>query len=75
MVFDRHFKGPKKDNAAFTLTTFRNYLHYHIKCSKSHMHTRMRNRTDNLLKILNRAKQEPVDQEKKTASGRTFARK
>lgn len=31
VVFDRHFKGPKKDNCAFTLTTFRNYLHYHIK--------------------------------------------
>jgi len=75
VAFDRHFKGPKKDNAAFTLTTFRNYLHYHIKCSKSHMHTRMRNRTDNLLKILNRAKQEPVDQEKKTSTGRTFTRK
>jgi len=75
VIFDRHFKGPKKDNAAFTLTTFRNYLHYHIKCSKSHMHTRMRNRTENLLKIINRAKQEPVDQEKKTATGRTFTRK
>jgi len=75
VVFDRHFKGPKKDNAAFTLTTFRNYLHYHIKCSKSHLHTRMRNRTENLLKILNRAKQEPVDGEKKTATGRTFTRK
>jgi len=75
VVFDRHFKGPKKDNAAFTLTTFRNYLHYHIKCSKSHLHTRMRNRTENLLKVLNRAKQEPVDTEKKTATGRTFTRK
>jgi actin related protein 2/3 complex subunit 2 len=75
VVFDRHFKGPKKDNAAFTLTTFRNYLHYHIKCSKSHLHTRMRARTENLLKILNRAKQEPVDSEKKTATGRVFNRK
>jgi len=75
VVFDRHFKGPKKDNAAFTLTTFRNYLHYHIKCSKSHLHTRMRARTENLLKVLNRAKQEPVDGEKKTATGRVFNRK
>jgi len=75
VVFDRHFKGPKKDNTAFTLTTFRNYLHYHIKCSKSHLHTRMRARTENLLKILNRAKQEPVDAEKKTVTGRVFTRK
>jgi len=75
VVFDRHFKGPKKDNAAFTLTTFRNYLHYHIKCSKSHLHTRMRTRAENLLKVLNRAKQEAIDTEKRTATGRTFTRK
>jgi len=75
VVFDRHFKGPKKDNCAFTLTTFRNYLHYHIKCSKSHLHTRMRARAENLLKILNRAKQESLDAEKKTATGRVFTRK
>eukprot|EP01123_Difflugia_compressa_P000355 TRINITY_DN10447_c0_g1_i1.p1 TRINITY_DN10447_c0_g1~~TRINITY_DN10447_c0_g1_i1.p1 ORF type:complete len:300 (-),score=40.64 TRINITY_DN10447_c0_g1_i1:162-1061(-) len=74
VLFDRHFKGDKKVNVAETLPTFRNYLHYHIKCAKSHLHTRMRNRVDLLLQILNRAKQD-LDTEKKTATGRTFTRK
>jgi len=76
VLFDRHFKGEKKIKAAQSLISFRNYLHYHIKCAKSHLHTRMRNRVEALLKILNRAKQETEeDKEKKTASGRTFTRK
>jgi len=70
----RHGETPKKlEETATTLQTFRNYLHYHIKCSKSHLHTMMRNRVDLLLKILNRAKQQ-LPSEKKTASGRTFKR-
>jgi len=74
VLFDRHFKAEKKNGVAELLPTFRNYLHYHIKCAKSHLHTRMRNRVDLLLQVLNRAKQE-LDTEKKTASGRTFTRK
>jgi len=75
VIFDRHFKGPeKKAGIAENLPSFRNYLHYHIKCAKSHLHTRMRNRVDVLLQILNRAKQD-LDKEKKTATGRTFTRK
>jgi actin related protein 2/3 complex subunit 2 len=58
------------------IQTFRNYLHYHIKCSKAHLHTCMRARVDSLLQILNRAR--PTDagaKEKKTAAGKTFVRK
>eukprot|EP00121_Abeoforma_whisleri_P015213 Awhi_evm2s14022 len=51
------------------LETFRNYLHYHIKCSKAYLHCRMRARVSASVKILNRAKPE-VEKEKKTASGR-----
>jgi len=74
VLFDRHFKGEKKLGVAEAIPTFRNYLHYHIKCAKSNLHTRMRNRVDLLLQILNRAKQE-IDKDKTTASGRTFTRK
>jgi actin related protein 2/3 complex subunit 2 len=74
VIFDRHFKGEKKITVAELLPTFRNFLHYHIKCAKSHLHTRMRNRVELLLQVLNRAKQD-LDTEKKTASGRTFTRK
>jgi len=74
VVYDRHWKGAKMENAAFTITTFRNYLHYHLKCCKSYLHTRMRTRVENLLKVLNRAKQETTVS-KKTAAGRNFTRK
>jgi len=74
VVYDRHFKGAKMEQAAFTITSFRNYLHYHLKCCKSYLHTRMRTRVENLLKVLNRAKQASTG-EKKTVTGKTFTRK
>jgi len=71
VLFDRHFKKESRDKTIDMILQFRNYLHYHIKCSKSHLHTRMRNRVDSLLKVLNRAKQD-LPKEKTTAGGRTF---
>jgi len=58
VLYDRNWKGAKMETAAFNITSFRNYLHYHLKCCKSYLHTRMRTRVENLLKVLNRAKQE-----------------
>jgi len=76
VIFKRNWTPTAKAlPAAFTLVSFRNYLHYHIKCCKSYLHTRMRLRVENLLKVLNRAKQEEPSKEKKTATGRTFKRK
>jgi actin related protein 2/3 complex subunit 2 len=48
--------------------TFRDYLHYHIKCCKAYLHSRMRARTEDLLKILNRARPDNESKDKKTAS-------
>jgi len=60
------------------LQGFRNYIQYHIKCSKSYFHSRMRARARDLLKVLNRAKQVDPDGDntkgKKTITGRTFTR-
>jgi len=74
VFFKNHLQNPEK--TINNIQTFRNYLHYHIKCSKAYMHTCMRLRVEELLKILNRAK--PTDsgaKEKKTAAGKTFVRK
>jgi len=66
----------KRANTISTIQMFRNYLHYHIKCSKAYMHTRMRARVRSLLQVLNRAKVEPfVKGDKKTITGKTFKRK
>jgi len=75
VLFKRHWTPiAKAQGCAFTMISFRNYLHYHIKCCKSYLHTRMRMQVETLLKVLNRAKQE-APKEKKTATGRTFVRK
>ena len=61
----RHVATPEKlSKATDMLLSMRSYLHYHIKCCKGYMHTRMRFRVDELLKVLNRA--DPSKTEKKT---------
>mmetsp|Transcript_45438 Transcript_45438/g.106767 ORF Transcript_45438/g.106767 Transcript_45438/m.106767 type:complete len:310 (-) Transcript_45438:69-998(-) len=72
-LFQRHYDGAKADASVSSLCLFRNYLHYHIKCSKAFMHMRMRKRVDDLLQVLNRAKP-PAEGavEKKTWTGRSM---
>jgi len=77
VLFKNHFSGARAVGSVNNLITFRDYLHYHIKCSKAHLHSRMRERVDILLQILNRAKpaEASAGKEKKTAAGKTFVRK
>eukprot|EP00762_Andalucia_godoyi_P003231 ANDGO_06529.mRNA.1 putative actin-related protein 2/3 complex subunit 2 len=72
-VQERHFSNP---TAAELLSSFRTYLHYHLKCSKAYLHFRMRDKVASWLQVLNRAKRAPFEPvAKKTMSGRTFVRK
>lgn len=73
-VLKSHLDKGKKEVVIGVLQTFRTYLQYHIKCSKSHFHARMRLRVRELLKVLNRAKVTDEKKEKKTAAGKTFKR-
>ncbi|TRM65323.1 Arp2/3 complex, 34 kd subunit p34-Arc-domain-containing protein [Schizophyllum amplum] len=74
VLFPRHFTNPTV--AAGTIShiqLFRDYLHYHIKCSKAYMHSRMRFRVAEFQKVLNRAKMEKTETaEKRTVTGRTM---
>ncbi|KAH3666552.1 hypothetical protein WICMUC_005621 [Wickerhamomyces mucosus] len=72
VLFPRHLTVQKQDNTISHIQLFRNYFHYHIKCSKAYMHSRMRFRVDQYLKVLNRAKPENEEVARKTASGRRF---
>lgn len=79
VLFPRHLtRGERRENCISHIQFFRNYFHYHIKCAKAYMHSRMRFRVKEFLKVLNRAKPENVDDEgktvenRKTASGRKF---
>ncbi|XP_065185441.1 actin-related protein 2/3 complex subunit 2-A-like [Sycon ciliatum] len=67
--------GAQREKTIDLIHTFRNYLHYHIKCSKAYLHCRMRARTSAFLKVLNRARPEKKAVEKKTITGKTFTRK
>jgi actin related protein 2/3 complex subunit 2 len=68
VLFPNHFAlGDTREETISRIQIFRDYLHYHIKCSKAYMHTRMRARVRDFLKVLNRAKPEVVNAEKKTA--------
>lgn len=70
----RHTKPQARENTINLIHTFRNYLHYHIKCSKAYLHSRMRAKTTDFIKVLNRARPEVKTTEKKTVTGRTFTR-
>ncbi|KFM75143.1 putative actin-related protein 2/3 complex subunit 2, partial [Stegodyphus mimosarum] len=74
VLFPRHTNKQARNNTINLIHTFRDYLHYHIKCSKAYIHSRMRAKTSDFLKVLNRARPEPKTIEKKTMSGRTFVR-
>jgi len=75
VLFKGHFDAKHRETTISTIQTFRNYLQYHIKCSKAFMHQCMRLRVDSFIQVLNRAKIEQGEKEKKTAAGKTFVRK
>jgi len=77
-VMKAHVDKPeKRDKVVSVLQGFRNFMQYHIKCSKAHFHSRMRARAASLLGVLNRAKPEidPKTVQARTISGKTFVRK
>ncbi|RUS89049.1 hypothetical protein EGW08_003160 [Elysia chlorotica] len=72
VLFPRHTNKNAKDNTINLIHMLRDYLHYHIKCSKAYIHQSMRAKTTDFLKVLNRARPEIKDKEKKTITGKTF---
>ncbi|KAJ2785392.1 Arp complex subunit [Coemansia interrupta] len=75
VLFPRHFADPEvREKTISQIQLFRDYLHYHIKCAKAYMHSRMRTRVQDFLKVINRAKPDrtTVAAEKRTATGRYF---
>ncbi|XP_046550897.1 actin-related protein 2/3 complex subunit 2-like [Haliotis rubra] len=72
VLFPRHTNRKARDNTINLIHTLRDYLHYHIKCSKAYIHQRMRAKTTDFLKVLNRARPENKEKEKRTITGRTF---
>ena len=75
VLFSHHIDAKNAAHTISYIQTFRNYLHYHLKCSKAYMHSRMRKRVESLLLILNRSRPPPFEpKQKKTIGGKTFTR-
>jgi actin related protein 2/3 complex subunit 2 len=75
-LFNSHMEEKNREATIDKLLSFRNYLHYHLKCTKAYMHIRMRDRFGKLLESLEGAKDTSgIVKEKKTASGRRFVEK
>lgn len=74
VLFPRHTNVQVRDNTINLIHIFRDNLHYHLKCSKAYIHSRMRAKTAEFLKVLNRARPDKRTGEKKTITGRTFIR-
>jgi len=69
VLFPRHFINASTTSSTIShIQLFRDYLHYHIKCSKAYMHSRMRHRVAEFQKVLNRAKTEVATTERKTVT-------
>jgi len=77
VLFKNHITAKNAEKTINSMTIFRDYLQYHIKCSKAFLHTHMRVRVDTFLQVLNRARPSETGKAvaKKTATGRTFERK
>ncbi|KAA3673008.1 actin related protein 2/3 complex, subunit 2 [Paragonimus westermani] len=50
--------GPIRQKTIDLIQMLRNYLHYHLKCSKAYIQMRMRAKTVEFLKVINRARVE-----------------
>merc|ERR1712227_216782 len=66
VLLPRHFNDKNREKTIDLIHTFRNYLHYHIKCSKAYVNSRMRGKSNDFLKVLNRAR---PDQESRKRTG------
>merc|ERR1712166_367621 len=53
-VLPRHVKDNQREKVIHVLQTFRSFLQYHLKMSKSYWHSKMRARCVSLQKVLNR---------------------
>lgn len=69
VLFPRHTNKETRDNTIDLIHLFRDYLHYHLKCSKAYIHSRMRAKTSEFLKVLNRAKIEEANKKKPSYLG------
>jgi len=74
VLFKAHMSPKNVDKVINNLSTFRDYIHYHIKCSKAYLHDRMRLRVEGFKQVINQARPKKGEVVRKTADGKTFVK-
>jgi actin related protein 2/3 complex subunit 2 len=74
-LLDPQLSARKREDTSYYIPLFRDYIHYHIKCTKAFLHQKMRLRAAHLLKILNEAKPEPKVKVQRTVTGKVIGKK
>ncbi|KAK8811874.1 ARP2/3 complex 34 kDa subunit [Blastocystis sp. ATCC 50177/Nand II] len=69
-----HVTEGRLDSVCELMTSFRFYLDYHIKSSKTYIHNRMRNRAEQWKNLLREARFEEENVQRTTMSGKTFVK-
>ena len=73
-LLDPQLSERKREDTAIYIPMFRDYIHYHIKCTKAFLHQKMRIRASLLLKVLEDAKPEPKVKVYRTVTGKVVNR-
>ncbi|WVZ86370.1 hypothetical protein U9M48_033165 [Paspalum notatum var. saurae] len=55
-VLSRHVRGKRAAKTAWILLNFQSYVRYHIKCTRSHIQSRMRERLETLTEAIQNAR-------------------
>ena len=57
ILFPHHYQtDAKREKCISMILQFRDYFYYHIKCCKSYLHDRMRDKASEFLRMLDRTK-------------------
>jgi actin related protein 2/3 complex subunit 2 len=73
-LLDPQLSQRKRVDTSYYIPLFRDYIHYHIKCTKAFLHQKMRLRAAHLLKILDEAKPEPKVKVYRTVTGKVVGK-
>ncbi|XP_062184348.1 actin-related protein 2/3 complex subunit 2B-like isoform X2 [Phragmites australis] len=64
-VFSRHVRGKRAAKTAWILLNFQSYVKYHIKCTRSSIQSRMRERLETLTEAIQNARLRGTDDKRK----------
>lgn len=74
-VLSRHVRGKRAAKTAWILLNFQSYVKYHIKCTRSHVQSRMRERLEALTEAVQNARLRGTNSDDKTRSSQVVKKR